>query len=675
MNNPSYKRLGKWKLRTALPWLLFGFLLWLTFSLPLASCAGPPGNVADSLKRQLQSDIPDSQKVQLYVELIKQYLPWSTDSATLFAEEALRLSEGDGCLKSRGDALKWRGKIYEKTGQYDEALSFYQQAKAIREKLNDRHGVGGLCLDMGNCQLRQGDYSAAAELYIKAANHLKGETVKGELARCYNNLGIVFERQKQYDKAETYYVKSLRIKAAIGDSNAMAKTLNNIAGIYGRRGRIDTSVTIFEQSIAIQQKTGDLRGLQDNYFNLGVSYYKLGDLSRAINYFKRVLKTAKDLNDRQAGGQIMLTLAEVLVETEQRGQAKAYLDSALAISKAVEADDLRSDIYLALSVFFEQQEQDAAKALAFYKKHDALKDSIFNEIKSRQIAEMEEKYEAREREEQITLLEKENQLKAAQRNMLMGGAGLILIISLVIIYSIRNKLKANRLIAHKNEELHRQRVIELVREQELTTINAMMDGREEERKRIAEDLHDRLGSLLSTIKLYCNTLDKKIDRLQTDNQYQQVTSLLDKAVEEVRHISHDMVAGVLTQFGLVHAIEEMKATIEGARQLRVELNTFGMDERIDSNLELVTYRCIQELMSNIIRHAEATEVTIQLTRRNNMLNVIVEDNGKGFDVVATRPSGALGLKSIASRIEAQGGTFTMDSTPGRGSIAILELEL
>jgi len=211
--------------------------------------------------------------------------------------------------------------------------------------------------------------------------------------------------------------------------------------------------------------------------------------------------------------------------------------------------------------------------------------------------------------------------------------------------------------------------------QNLLLIMAMMQGRQQERQRIAEELHDRLGCLLSTIKLHCNTLSKTGSQRQTGSRYRQVLQLLDKAVEEVRNISHDVASGVLAQFGLTRALEDLKHTVESTRQLEVKLNLIGLEKRLDETVELAVFRSIQELLCNVTRHAAATAVTIQLTRRSQLLNVMVEDNGKGFDPVTVRYNDGMGVRSIASRMEVLGGSFELDAAPGQGCTAIMELEI
>ncbi len=225
------------------------------------------------------------------------------------------------------------------------------------------------------------------------------------------------------------------------------------------------------------------------------------------------------------------------------------------------------------------------------------------------------------------------------------------------------KLKAN------------EQINTLLKEQELKSVNDMLDVQEGERRRIASDLHDRLGSMLSTVKLYFGTVEEQIDTLKEQNkeQYYKANSLLDEACEEVRKISHDLVSGELVKFGLVSALRQMAETIEDTGQLKIKVLAFGMDSRLDSNVEIALYRVIQELMNNILKHARSTEVTIQLTKLDNNLNIMVEDNGIGFDLDAVKLKDGIGLKNMETRVNKLNGKIHFDSGKGKGTTTIIDI--
>ena len=163
----------------------------------------------------------------------------------------------------------------------------------------------------------------------------------------------------------------------------------------------------------------------------------------------------------------------------------------------------------------------------------------------------------------------------------------------------------------------------------METTYARLEGQDLERKRVARDLHDRIGSMLSTVKLFFASVDTKLEEFKEENQkhFHKANQLLDEACEEVRRIAHDMESGLLTKFGLKPELEALAETIKDSQQIEISLVTHGLQERLVNSLEVKSYRIIQELVSNVLKHAKATTLSIQLNRFDKVFNIIVEDNG------------------------------------------------
>jgi signal transduction histidine kinase len=218
-------------------------------------------------------------------------------------------------------------------------------------------------------------------------------------------------------------------------------------------------------------------------------------------------------------------------------------------------------------------------------------------------------------------------------------------------------------------------VDELLHEQELKSVESMFIGQERERKRIAEELHDRLGGMLSTLKLHYSSVERQITELSESvtDQYIKARDIIDETAEEVRRISHDLYSGTLVDYGLIAAIEQLEETLEnvGGPDFFWDLN--NMDQRLDSELEINLYRIIQEGVSNILKHAQAQKVTVQLTRYQDSADLVIEDDGRGFDT--KQDAKGIGLKNLNSRVERLNGQLTIDSARGRGTILIIQIPL
>ena len=220
------------------------------------------------------------------------------------------------------------------------------------------------------------------------------------------------------------------------------------------------------------------------------------------------------------------------------------------------------------------------------------------------------------------LSEKNSSNALIKRKNTLRNAAIITAILLILLafYQWRN-YKQKKNITIKEKQIKDNEIDQLLKDRELKNLDTLIEGRETERKRIGRDLHDRLGSILSTVKLHFSAIDDKIDTLKKDNQiqYQKASELLDEAVGEVRKIANDLVSGVLVKYGLLHALTDMKNTLEATGKIKLNLFEAGTNIRKDPEFEITIYRIIKELVSNILKHAEATKVDIHITQDNEQL--------------------------------------------------------
>ncbi|MDT0538860.1 sensor histidine kinase [Croceitalea sp. P059] len=259
--------------------------------------------------------------------------------------------------------------------------------------------------------------------------------------------------------------------------------------------------------------------------------------------------------------------------------------------------------------------------------------------------------------------------RKTNQNYLILAISLLAIGGITAILLQKNTTK-KRLLAEQEALLKQERVDNLLKEQELVSIDAMIEGQEKERQRVANELHDDLGSLMATIKLHFD--NSKVSK--KDPGLQNAQKLLDQAYQKVRSMAHSKNSGVMSDQGLLPAIKKMAQVITQTNALEVAVEAFGMGDRLENSLELNLFRMVQELVANTIKHAEATKVTIQLTQHEDNLNIIIEDNGKGFDrsEIETDKTG-MGLTTIEKRVEHLEGNFTIDSILGKGTSILIDI--
>ena len=213
------------------------------------------------------------------------------------------------------------------------------------------------------------------------------------------------------------------------------------------------------------------------------------------------------------------------------------------------------------------------------------------------------------------------------------------------------------------------------KERETQILRAMVSGEEQERRRIARDLHDGLGANLATVKMRINAVRNSIPRIQEQESYNKAEELVDEACENIREISHNMMPGSLNRYGLEVALQDMCEAIQDSNEIDLAFIPFGLDKIVDEAVEINIYRIVQELLKNIVKHADAKEGIVQLTLEDNKLHIVVEDDGKGFDMESTNVFEGIGMGSIQSRVIYLDGKMDIESSPGKGTTFNIEIPI
>jgi signal transduction histidine kinase len=202
----------------------------------------------------------------------------------------------------------------------------------------------------------------------------------------------------------------------------------------------------------------------------------------------------------------------------------------------------------------------------------------------------------------------------------------------------------------------------------------MIEGQEKERQLLASDLHDSVGASLAAARLQFNHIANNKDNIEhLDELIKKTSTLLEDAYVEVRSLAHKKNNGVMAKNGLLPAIEKLSKNVSSPNGLQLEIQSHGLDQRLENSLEISIFRIIQELVTNIIKHAKATEASVSITQHDDSINLIVEDNGQGFDTSLIPDKQGMGLSSIEKRIEFLEGSMEVDSTLKRGTNILIDI--
>ena len=289
-----------------------------------------------------------------------------------------------------------------------------------------------------------------------------------------------------------------------------------------------------------------------------------------------------------------------------------------------------------------------------------------------QIAKLEIENQTKEKEiENLHLKTSIENEQRQKRNLWIGSLVFILFGSTTFIL-IQKNTKRKQLLAEQDKALETQKLATVLKEQELISIDAMIEGQEKERQRIANDLHDDLGGLMTNVKWHFNALKDK----QTPELFDKTNTLLDEAYNKIRTVAHAKNSGVIAKQGLLKAVQTMANKISIDNKIEIDVIDYGLENRLENSLELTIFRIIQELITNVIKHAKASQATVHLTNHEDTLNILVEDNGKGFNqsqVIKTNKG--MGISSIDKRVEHLNGSMTIESEINQGTTIIIDIPL
>jgi len=338
----------------------------------------------------------------------------------------------------------------------------------------------------------------------------------------------------------------------------------------------------------------------------------------------------------------------------------------LAGMKIAETDSLIDPlltIYLNLSkVKFAQHE--FVSGNYYEEKWDVLTQSEKEKELSEYEVELEKKYETDKKDDQLKL----QHLEIEKRRGLNHAISVITIFILIIFLLVYRNFK-------QKQKLHEQRIIQLEAEKQLSATEAVLKGEEQERTRLAKDLHDGLGGMLSGIKFSLNTMKENLIMTPENVQaFERSIDMLDSSIHEMRRVAHNLMPETLLKFGLDTALKDFCSYINGSGVLKINYQSFGLENmKLEESVSVSVYRIIQELVSNIVKHANAGSAIVQLTFSGNMLSIEVEDDGKGFDFSKIEFKNGIGWRNIRSRLEYLNGKFEVKSLPGKGTSVRIEI--
>jgi signal transduction histidine kinase len=553
-------------------------------------------------------------------------------------------------------------------------------------KANDKNLIGNGYLYLGEYFKKKNNYPKALEnlntslkLFLELNNEAK-------IADCYLNLGAIYYNMSSYEKALFNYFKSLEISEKRNDIRSIALGLESIGRVYLLTINLKEAQDNFKRALEIYEELKDNEGIVFNLSNLGASYQKGGNIEKAIELFKTALPIAQKSNlevresvllgnigssnralkkydesldylfkaleiklrlkNYASAAHSCNDISETYLEMNNLKKAKEYAFKAIQYAKGLNIHKERFANYLLSKI--EYQSGNYKNSYNNLKRFHRIQDSLFSIEKIASINEMQIKYETEKKnlkietqESNIALLDSKHRIK--NQWLLFGGLALLLIFISIILLRSRNTVKKEKLLQQQFSE-------------------NLLKSQEEERTRIARELHDSVGQQLTLIK----------KKSQNENQ-EEITVLTNNALEEVRSISRGLYPALLKQLGLTESIEQLIHDYDEQTELFFSVDIDNINKYFTESTSLNFYRLIQECLTNIIKHAKAKSVTVSIKKENNAIINLFYYNVKVFNINDSKKKNSLGLKTIFERIRIMNGNLSIDSKPNNGTSFIFSI--
>ncbi len=635
---------------------------------------------ADSLQQALARATTDSAKINLLTEMARRVPHGDSSKAMSLWKQTLKLARESRDPLSEAKTYLNIGSWHYDHYRTEEAQRYNELTQKMVEHDTSRAARILLTksqINTANIFWQRNRIEEALRGYLDVLPLLDSLNDIESLALVSTNIAILFSNQKQYDKSDRYFHESIE------QYKRMSPTKHNeIADVYIMLSLNAFNADTMASALGIahldsafnhlQQVDKQHRAWADYYSMRGRYLLAMGDLAGAERAFQQGLPIARLYNDTYTASDILVNLSELYEQRGEYAKTRPLLDELLKIAQTNQVGTYQLKALRILSRM-EYSLKNPEEAYRYLNAYIELSDSLrYNELTTT-LHEMEEKYSLSEAENKLLVLQRENEQKdfALERNRLYIGLLIGIAIPLFVccalvflLYRNKKKLLEQQLHIHaidmeRIEQAHRN-----------SLLSALLEGQEKERERLARDLHDGLGGILSSIKMDLSRVSAAMptDILQRKDLGAAVNHL-DGAVEELRGIAHSMMPSVLLKYGLSEAMREYCDRLKHAG-CPLFFQVFHYDGSMDKSRQLLLYRIAQELINNCVKHAYPTEILVQLQQTDGTITLTIEDDGRGFDT--TQAHDGAGLRNVAMRVNLLGGNLEIRSDLGVGTTFTVE---
>jgi two-component system, NarL family, sensor kinase len=631
----------------------------------------------DSLLQVLGASKEDTGRVWAMLWLGVGYLYNQPDSAAYYGKAMCKLSGKLHFPNGMANGLSLQAVTLSNQEKQDEAIALDLEAIEIAKKANSRKTLANIYNNIAIVYSAKQDHSSTLEFYLKAAAIYESGNDSSSMAFIYSNISEVYDDLKEFKSGYEYSEKGIALCRKLHQTHGLGAGMVNLSTALINFQRFDTALIVLRELKELAKRMNDVYEMIDAMTNIDCAYKGLGQFDPIKANAGELMAIAKSIDDKNGMCYALYGLTDYYFFKKKYAQAEYYADQAIGIAEQNKLVPTLRDAYKEAAQV-ELARGNISRYYRYNSLQDSINDALFSDKILRNTQELDAKYSLNKKQIEIDDLNKQEkiqQLTIKQRNTMNWALiSLVFVIGLIgLSFNWNYRQKKKLLLA--DALLQQERIVELEREKQFLAAQAMLQGQVEERTRMAKDLHDGLGSILSSAKYsFTNMKDNLIITPENAEAFERSMGMLDRSINELRRVAHNMMPEALVKFGLDTALKDYCNSIDQSGAVQLTYQSFGIDElSISKSTSSAVYRMVQELVNNILKHANGTTALVQLIRKNDALSITVEDNGKGFDTGILQNNNGMGYLNLRNRVTYLNGTIDIQTAVGKGTSVNIEI--
>jgi two-component system, NarL family, sensor kinase len=607
----------------------------------------------------------DSNQCKALVEYAEWWQTRNADSSLYYLEIAEKKATDIKYNKGQASALAHKASVLQSSGMFKEMLETSEKLlKFSKATKNNWFEIAAL-LGIGTAHMSMGHFQEYLDYHLLAEKKAKEYSLLLSFPQIPYNIGSALLQMGETEKSYPYYLKSIELCKESHNDTYLAVSYYNFALALHEGKKYDTAIYYQQLGLEVAKKIHYDQFIAMSLADLGENYCALKQYSKGLSLAEEAIKVATNSNYIIGELSGYASLYKNYLGLKDYKKALQFGEKSM---KIIQEQELSADYRGEYSSMAELYAAvgNHKKAYEFQLMYEKLNDSISNDNVKIKIHQIETQYQNEKKETTIKLQETTIKQKNTLNILFGSTAAAIFGISLFGFKNYKQK-----------QNLQQQKISELETQQQLTATEAVLKGEEQERTRLAKDLHDGLGGMLSGIKYSFNTMKGNMVMTPDNAQaFERSMDMLDSSIKEMRRVAHNMMPEALVKFGLDTALKDFCNEIHQSGALQISYQSIGLENlAIDQTVSITIYRIVQELINNTMKHAVAKNAIVQVTKSDGQLSVTVEDDGKGFDTaIITNPTG-MGWCNITNRVEFLKGKLDVNSQSGKGTSVLIEINI